>query len=386
MAISRKLFVFFMLGFVSLFADIAYEGARSVLGPYVELFRAAAIVAGALAIGDFIGYVMRLVSGVLVGWLRSSRALWLFTIAGYVVNLVAVPLLALARSWRDVLLLVIIERSGKGLRTPARDVILAEVAEDIGRGKGFGIHELLDQIGAISGPLIVSAMLAAYGYRFAFAVLAIPAVIAIALVVASSLLYPRVRSIEKPSREGAKGLELRFLLYTVAIAMLSMGFLHWSIVSYYLKNASLVSDYVIPLLYTAAMAVDAAIAIPVGWLYDLYGVRILLAAPIAAAAIPPLLAARSFGAIAAASCLWGAVMGMYETIMRAAVADLVEPSKRAYAYGVYNFVFGVSWMGGSLLAGAIYDRALTRIALIMPLLSLAALIPMLAAVRRSSES
>ena len=137
---NKKLLVFFMLGFVSLFADIAYEGSRSVLGPYVELFRAAAIIAGALAIGDFIGYVMRLVSGVLVGWLRSSRAIWLFTIAGYVVNLVAVPLLALARSWRDVLLLVIIERSGKGLRTPARDVILAEVAEDIGRGKGFGIH------------------------------------------------------------------------------------------------------------------------------------------------------------------------------------------------------------------------------------------------------
>jgi len=378
MSLSRGFVTLILLGLVSLFADIAYEGSRSVLGSYIRLFEASAVIASVLAIGDFVGYLLRLVSGVIIGFTASSRVLWSFIVSGYLVNLCTVPLLAFARSWQDVVMIIVAERCGKGIRTPARDVVLAEVSEGIGRGRGFGIHELMDQIGAVVGPIAMAMAIASKGYRYAFIILAIPAAIAVVLTVLGAYLYPRVRSFETRRRieMSIHRLGLRFLLYIAFVTMLCIGFLHWGIVSYYLKDVNAVSDYIIPLLYTVAMAIDAAVAIPIGWLYDVYGLRVLVLAPIIASAIPILLAFRTSIAILIASCCWGFVMGICETVMRAAVADLVEPTQRGYAYGVYNFVFGASWMCGSILAGLIYDRSLHVISIAMPILCLAALIPL----------
>ena len=378
MSLGRGFITLVLLGFVSLFADIAYEGSRSVLGSYIRFFEASAVIASALAIGDFVGYLLRLVSGIVIGSTASPRVLWGFVVGGYLVNLCTVPLLAFARSWQDVVMIIVAERCGKGIRTPARDVILAEVSEGIGKGRGFGIHELMDQMGAVIGPIAVAMAIASRGYRYAFTILAIPAAIAVVLTIFGAYLYPEVRSLK--ARRGIEvrlpRLGLRFLLYIAFVTMLCIGFLHWGIVSYYLEDVNAVSDHIIPLLYTVAMAIDAAVAIPIGWLYDVYGLRVLVLAPIVASSIPVLLAFRTPIAILIASCCWGFVMGVCETAMRAAVADLVEPTQRGYAYGVYNFVFGASWMCGSVLAGLIYDRSLHVIAIVMPILCLASLIPL----------
>jgi MFS family permease len=383
--LNRKLLVFLILGAVSLFADMTYEGARSILGPYVEVLGASAIVAGALALGDFVGYVMRLVTGGIVGYFKSSRILWLFVIIGYMINLFSVPALAVVNSWQAVLALVILERTGKGIRTPARDVVLAEVSENLGVGKGFGLHELMDQIGAISGPLIVSLAISLKGYKFAFRILIIPAIIAISLIIMASLLYPKVRSVEAKESSVSKALSLRFILLLSGIAALSIGYLHWSIVSYYLKNSGAVSDYMIPMLYTIAMAVDAAVALPAGMLYDKFGLWTLIMAPLAAFPIPIALSVKTYESVIVASALWGIVMGLYETVMRASIADVVEPQNRAYAYGIYNFTYGVAWLGGSLLAGAIYDVSLSKIKLVMPAFTVLSLILILMALKREGS-
>ncbi len=379
---KRKILVFFILGFVSLFADMTYEGARSVVGPYMEILGASALVASMVALGEFIGYVLRLVSGLVVGKLRSSKVLWGLTIGGYIVNLAAVPLLALARDWQLALTLVILERSGKGLRTPARDVVLAETSEEMGMGKGFGIHELLDQIGAIAGPLLVSFLVASGGFRASFKYLAFPATISITLIIIASILYPHVSSVERKFKS-EKIFSLKFILIMTFVSLLSIGFLHWSIISYYIENLRLTPNYTIPLLYAIAMAVDAALAIPLGILYDKYGSASLIVAPFLAFPIPILLALRTLPFLFAVATLWGATMSIYETIMKALVADSVRPENRAYAFGVYNFIFGISWMIGNLIAGFLYTKTLFPIKLIMSAIALASLIPLLIAAFRN---
>ena len=381
---KRKILVFFILGFVSLFADMTYEGARSVIGPYMEVLGASALVASLVALGEFIGYVLRLVSGLIVGKLRSSRVLWGLTIGGYIVNLTVVPLLALARDWQIALALVILERSGKGLRTPARDVVLAETSEEIGMGKGFGIHELLDQIGAIAGPLLISFLVAGRGFRASFKYLAFPAAISITLIVIASLLYPHVKSVERKFIS-EKILSLKFILIMTFVSLLSIGFLHWSIISYYIENLKLIPNYTIPLLYAIAMAVDAALAVPLGILYDKYGSASLIVAPLLAFSIPILLALRAFPFLLAVAMFWGATMSVYETIMKALVANSVKPENRAYAFGIYNFIFGISWMIGNLIAGFLYTKSLFPVKLIMPVIALISLLPLSIAMFRNHK-
>jgi hypothetical protein len=184
-----------LLGVVSLLADITYEGARSLSGPYLNLLGASATVVGITAgFGEFIGYALRLVSG----WLTDrTQKYWALTILGYAVNLLAVPLLALAGSWEIAVGLLIAERLGKAIRTPARDVMLSNAAGRLGRGWGFGLHEALDQIGGVSGPLLMAAALyARTDYRTAFGLLLIPALLALAVLVAARFRYSQPEQFE----------------------------------------------------------------------------------------------------------------------------------------------------------------------------------------------
>ena len=146
-----------LLGVVSLFADMTYEGARSITGPYLAILGASATAVGIVAgFGELIGYALRLVSGYISD--RTGKY-WTVTLFGYFINLLAVPLLALAGSWEVAAFLMITERMGKAIRNPSRDAMLSHATQSIGRGWGFGLHEAMDQIGAILGPLIVATVL-----------------------------------------------------------------------------------------------------------------------------------------------------------------------------------------------------------------------------------
>ncbi|HDD66562.1 MAG TPA: MFS transporter, partial [Nitrososphaeria archaeon] len=138
-ASRRLLQTFLALSLLSLFADIIYEGARSIGGAYLNLLAAPAIAAGILGFGELLSYLMRLVGGIAAQKASSGKVYWILIGFGYGVNLV-IPLLALAGSWEIALILFFLERIGKGIRAPPRDVILSEVTEGIGRGKGFGLH------------------------------------------------------------------------------------------------------------------------------------------------------------------------------------------------------------------------------------------------------
>ncbi|MEM1642129.1 MAG: MFS transporter [Desulfurococcaceae archaeon] len=357
--LSTTLIVFYMLGLVSLLADAVYEGGRSVSGAYLKELNAPAYGAALVGLGEFVGHLFRLLSGYLATIYQSSGIIWGFTIAGYALTAFGIPMLAFAPAWGYAVALYIAERIGKGLRAPTRDVILAEVSEDMGLGKGFGVHELLDQVGAFLGPLMVAFAVAYFGYRWAFILLLVPGVASLALVVFSYRLYPTLRSVSmKKPTSTLRRIDKAYWIYVVASGFLALGFMHWAIASYYLKSMNIASDYEIGLIYAAAMLVDAAVAVPLGILYDKAGFKVFIALPLLSFAFLSLIFAlpalpRFF--IYVLALPWGIVMCSEESVMRAALARIVEPSNRPIAYGVFSVTFGAFWAVG----GYIYTTLLS---------------------------
>lgn len=346
-----------LLGVVSLFADMTYEAARAINGPYLALLGASATAVGLVAgLGELLGYGLRLLSGILSD---RTRRYWTLTILGYAVNLVAVPLMALAGRWDLAAGLMLAERLGKALRTPARDAMLSHAAHAIGRGWAFALHEALDQVGAMLGPLIVTAVLALRGsYASAYAALAAPAGLALAVLLAARLLHPRPRDLEPAAaRPEARGLSRRFWQYALAAALIAAAFADFPLIAYHLKTQGLLADQHIPLLYAGAMGVDALAALFFGRWYDRRGLRALMAAVGVSAFAAPLAFASSAPLCVAGMALWGLGMGAQESVLRAAVADLVPADRRATGYGVFNTVFGIAWFAGSALMGLLYDLA-----------------------------
>lgn len=365
---SKQLFkVFIAISLLSLFADIVYEGARSISGPYLNLLAAPAIAAGILYVGEFLSNMMRLVGGVAAHKLSSGRAYWILIILGYGMN-IFIPLLALAGSWELALALFFLERLGKGLRGPPRDVILAEATERMGRGKGFGLHELLDQVGAITGPLLASAMIAIHGvpegYRMAFWIMWIPLTLSLVMLATAITIYPVPRAVEViKEHEVRRPLGKSFWILLAGSILLMMGLIYWQIIGYHAKNLvnrGIIMDVEIPILYVTAMAVDAVIAIPIGLLYDRIRLRALIIAPLSAIIIPPA-AFLSSGRIGLyiAAIFWGLTTGTIETIMRASVADIVPPESRSLAYGIYSSSIGLGGLVGAIITALLYDLGLT---------------------------
>jgi len=351
------LVAFIALGTISLFADWTYEGGRSVLGPYFNLLNASAVVVGAATLGDFLSYLLRGIGGLAAYKLRSSKAYWTLVFVGYGVNLIAVPLLAFAGNWEVALTLVLLERIGKGLRTPVRDTILAEVTESMGKGKGFGLHELMDQLGAIAGPAFVTWSLISSGnnYRITYEYLAIPAFIALSLIAVAFVSHPNVKSATYKGVE-RKSLGKGFWAYTLSMSLLAAGFMHWILIGYILNTSANFNGVIIGLTYLIAMLSDAIIAFPAGYLYDKYGPKTLVIAPsLALAAVGLFLAPMGMKALIAGSIVWGSLMGLYETNMRVVIADISEPGRRAFAYGVYGSVFGISWGAGNFIMSYIFS-------------------------------
>jgi len=370
-----------LLGLVSLLADMTYEGARSVTGPFLQVLGANGTTVGIVAgFGELLGYGFRLVSGY---WADKTGRYWTFTMAGYALNLLSVPLLALAGWWQIAALLIIAERMGKAIRTPARDAMLSYATHQTGRGWGFGLHEAMDQIGAVTGPLFVAAALFLdNGYRASFALLLIPALLALGVLTLSRYIYPRPRDFEiDEGRIEGKGLPRRFWLYVAAVGLVAAGYVDFPIIAFHFQRESVVSPVTIPLLYALAMGTDAVAALAFGRLFDRFGISVLVVAVASSAFVAPLVFWGSFGLIVVGTALWGIGMGAQESIMRAVVADMVPVDKRAGAYGVFNMGYGVLWFGGSALIGVLYDVSLPAL-ISFSVLAQVASIPILLSIAR----
>ncbi|MBS0432334.1 MAG: MFS transporter [Proteobacteria bacterium] len=346
-----------LIGVVSLFADMTYEGSRSITGPFLGTLGATgfivAVVAGA---GELLGYVLRFGTGLLAD--RTGRY-WTITIIGYAINLLAVPALALAGNWPVAAGLIILERSGKALRTPARDAMLSHAAKDMGgAGWAFGLHEALDSIGAVLGPLIASLVLFLHGgYRHAFAWLLLPALAAMATLIVARARYPQPQEMDEhaaiPTQDAKAIRELKIFL--LATALIAAGYADFALIAFHFSSDRVLPNDAIPILYSLASLAGGGAALVLGKWFDKRGLGVLLWTTILPALYAPLVFLGGPWAAVAGMALWGAGFGAHDSLLRAAVAQRIPRAKRATVMGVFNAIYGLAWFAGSALLGVLYD-------------------------------
>jgi MFS family permease len=306
------------------------------------------LVAG---LGEMLGYGLRMASG---WWSDRARSYWPFVLVGYAVNLLAVPLLAWAGNWEWAAALMLCERIGKAVRNPARDALLSSAAEQVGRGWGFGLHEAMDQIGAVSGPLLVAwAVARGGGYRAGFSVLWIPALAALATVAGLAWLYRNPGGLEVKRIVVAGGFGRGYWLWVAGAALVAAGTVDFPLLAWRLGQSGAAVSGRIPLLYALAMGVDAVAALALGWLYDRAGARIVVAGVAPAVLAAPLVLLGAPAAAMAGVAVWGLGMGTQESVLRAGVAELAPPGRRAAAYGTFGAAFGLGWFAGSAAVGVL---------------------------------
>lgn len=349
-----------MIGALSFFADSTYEGSRSILGPYLGSLGATATAIGIITgLGELSGYGLRLVSG---RWADATGKFWPIMILGYLVQMASVPALALTHSWLSAAVLIILERTGKATRNPPRDVMLSHAGKQVGGyGWAFGLHEALDQFGALVGPLLVAAVLAhRTDYRRAFAVLLIPAVINIALVLLARSIYPRPQDLEPPPPPSVhgKGLPSLYWVYLAGAALVAAGFADYPLIAYHWSRNAVVPGDWVAIFYSVAMAVSGTGSLVFGRLFDRFGFNVLIVLTIIAAAFAPLVFLGDFPVALIGAAVWGLGIGVHESIIPAAVSPMVRPERRASAFGLFTAGYGLFWFAGSAAIGALYDRSL----------------------------
>lgn len=375
-----------LVGVMSFFADLTYEGSRGIVGPYLGLLGAsAAVIAIVTGFGELLGYGLRLVSGRLAD---ATGRFWPITIAGYVVQMAAVPLLALAGDWPVAAALVVLERVGRAIRNPPRDVMLSHAGKEAGGyGWAFGLHEALDQSGALLGPLVVAGVLAVRGdYPLAFALLAIPALATLSVLAVARLAYPRPHEMERhPPDVRTEGLPGIYFLYLAGAALVAAGFVDFPLVAYHFIATSSVPSAAVPAFYAVAMGVGGLGSLVFGRSFDRVGIGVLVPLTVISALFAPLVFLGSFWPALLGMALWGLGIGVHESIIPAAVAPMVRADRRASAYGLFTAVYGIAWFAGSAAIGLLYMVSLPAVIVLSVALELAA-IPVFLLVRRRSRS
>ena len=365
-----------LFGIVSLFSDMTHEGASSIRGAYLSLLGASAATIGFISgLGELVGYSMRYVFGKLTD---KSKQYWPMTIAGYVLDIIAVPALALVgeHGWIAACVLLVIQRMGKAIKKPAKDTIMSFAASQEGVGKSFGIQEVLDQIGAFIGPVLLYLVMLFKTegttfeiYSTCFAVLAIPGAITLILLIVTRCKFPNPEHFEPEPKEYVPfKIKKEFILYIAGISLFAFGFIDYSIIIMHVsrtyshlasglsETSALVSTGSLPLLYAGAMLVDAVAALFFGIMYDKNGVKALVWSTVISAPFAVFVFAfDSVPMLLIGVALWGVGMGAQESILKAAVTSMVPKASRATGYGVFECSFGAFWFLGSWLMGVLYD-------------------------------
>lgn len=357
----------FLMGIVSLFADMTHESARSIYGAYLALAGASAATIGFVSgLGEFMGYSLRLV----MGYFTDKRHnYWSMTIFGYVINLFAIPAIAVfsQNGWKWACVLIVLERFGKAVRQPAKNTMVSFASIQVGQGKAFAIQEFLDQIGAFSGPMLLFIVMSFRGngnlfntYRICFALLVIPALITLFCLLRAKHKFPHPEQFEKVNEEHSKlSLNKNFWIYNIAISLFAFGFLDFPLITMHVSKLSIMPQTYLPLLYAVAMLVDAFAALIFGWMYDKYGMRVLMLSNLLAAGFVALIfMTHSVSGIVLGVILWGIGMGAQESILKSAVATLVPKQNRSMGFGLFETLFGVFWFIGSWVLGILYDYSI----------------------------
>ncbi|MEO6714845.1 MAG: MFS transporter [Mycobacteriales bacterium] len=389
-------------GLISLAADMVYEGARSLYGPLLSSLGASALVVGLVAgAGEAVALVLRIVSGPMAD---RTRRYWALTLVGYALTAICVPLLAVtpflgAAGLAVAAALILIERFGKAVRSPAKSALLADAASHVGMGRGLGVHKALDQIGALAGPLLAAALIALSAGRLwpGFAVLAIPGAASMVLLFVTRSRAPQpvspgpvssgpaVAAALPGARQARVPLPPNFLRFAVGTSLCTAGLVAFALISFHLVERDLLSAAGVPVVYAGAMAAGALAALATGEAYDRFGARVLLTLPFLVAGVPGLAFGHSLRLVVSGALLWGAAVGVQDSTVKALVADLVPRDRRATAFGVFAAVQGAGALVGGAAAGALYERSIPALVAVTAVVQVVALVLLVSVVRRHAD-
>lgn len=380
--IKKQAFLFLLLlGFISMLSDFTHEGARSIYGPYLGLIGASAfLIAFTAGLGEFIGQALRIVTGIIAD---KTKKYWLMMIIGYAINLLVIPMLMFvdASIFEVAIILILLERVGKGIRAPAKSALTSFTSPYLGAGKAFALQEAMDQFGAFLGPLFVFIVLNINkgseldGYQLAFGLLGIFAILTLIILVIAKTKYPHPDHFEtKTLVKGFKG-NTSFYIYMVAISFIALGFIDYPVLAFHIGKTGMIDIIYIPLLYALAMGIDAISALFFGYLYDKKGIFSLKISVIISLPLTVVFfyINQTIGIILGV-IIWGIAMGAQESILKAVVSNLVSKDKRATAYGIFYTIFGLFWFMGSMVIGLLYQVNVLYIVLFSSTMSLVALI------------
>ena len=363
-----------IIGVVNLFADMAYEGGRSITGPFLGSLGASATIIGVVAgLGEFLGYSLRSVSGYFAD---KTQRYWVATFLGYLVNVLAVPALALAGNWPVAAIFIVAERTGRAIRKPAVDTMLSYAGKSIGRGWVFGLNEGLDQAGAAISPLIVAVILYHQGgYRSGFAILIIPALLCLATLVVARVSHPTPRELEKEPDDysTARQFSKSFWIFVGAGALIAAGFADFSLIAFHFQKTAIVSQVDIPLFYAVAMGAGALSNLLFGRLFDRIGFPIVFMAFFIGVLFAPLVFLGGFWLALVGMAVWGICMGAQNSLLKAILTDLMPISRRSTGFGLFYTCYGIAWFLGSAVMGFLYDKWLAALIIFSIVLQLAAL-------------
>ena len=387
---KRSYVIILIFGIISLLGDVIYEGARSIYGPFTKTIEMDIVLVGIIiGTAEFLGYFIRIISGILAD---KTKWHWLFILLGYGL-LISVPLMALTGIWQIITIFIILERIGKAIRSPAKDAILSVAAKNVGTGWGFALHEVMDQIGGIIGPLFFtivfiltkSKITELKDYQLGFNLMWIPYLLLMTFLIILFILYPDPEKLQSnlQKEEKEERLSKTFWLYTIFTFLTTFGFVNFVILGYYFKQNSLITDAQIPLFYAIAMFIDGIAALIVGRLYDKIkekrgnkksSLTLLIIIPLFTLLIPLFSFAKNYILLIIGIVIWGIVMGTHETIMKAGIADLTNFKKRSSGYGIFNTSYGLSILAGSSVISFLYKFSIKYVIIFVIFIQVVSLI------------
>jgi hypothetical protein len=351
-----------IMGLVNLFGDATYEGGASINGPFMaSLGASAAIVSITAGVGEFLGYALRSVAGYAAD--KTGRY-WTITFIGYVINLFAVPAMALAGNWQIAAALVLAERVGRALRKPTVEAMLSYTTGELGKGWVYAVNTALDEIGATIGPLIIALVLLLNGnYRTGYALLTISALLALAALIAARVSFPLPSRLEQGRTATAGGFQRAYWIAMVAGAFFAAGLMSFELISYHLATNNIISGPWIPVLLAASTAFGVIASLALGKLYDGFGLPVVLVAVLLSALFSPLVFFGGTSVVVVGMLLWGVGYATQDTLLKAVIAGVLPEGRRNLAFGLYYAGYGVGWLIGSIVTGLLYDQS--RIALVL---------------------
>ena len=338
--IASSAFAFvFTMGIVNLFSDMTYEGASSINGPFLKTLGASAAIIGIISgVGEFLGYTLRFISGYIAD---KTERYWLLTFIGYIINLLAVPALALAGNLPVAAVLVVAERVGRALRKPTVESMLSYTTSELGKGWVYGLNTALDQTGATIGPLLIAFVLVRKGdFRTGYSLLLISAILALITLTVARFFFPKPSRLEDAPTAKLQGFTNSYWLYMVAGAFVAAGLMSFELISYHFSKAGVVPEHWIPIFFALAMGTNAIASLIFGRLFDRVGVTIVLIAFFLSALFAPFVFLGNFSVALIGMILWGIGFGAQDTLLKALIATVLPKGRRNLAFGLFYTGYG----------------------------------------------